>query len=38
MEFDENKAIKMMRAAVSPEAAAIYNEDDMLNIIDMIWD
>lgn len=38
MEFDENKAIQMMRKAVSPESAKIYDDDELLNVIDMIWD
>lgn len=38
MEYDENIAIKQMRAAVGPAQAAAYNDDELLNIIDMIWD
>ncbi|MDE6266444.1 MAG: hypothetical protein K2M07_03735 [Muribaculaceae bacterium] len=37
-EFDEDKAIEMMRAAVPAERAAIYTDDELLNVIDMIWD
>lgn len=33
-EYDENTAIKMMNAA----AGTSYDEDELLNIIDMIWD
>lgn len=38
MEFDENKAIKLMRKALPADAAAAYDDDQLLNIIDMIWD
>lgn len=36
-EFDENAAIQAMRAAV-PDAPDKYSDDQLLNIIDMIWD
>lgn len=38
MEYDENQAIKLMRDAVSPENAKLYTDDELLNVIDMIWD
>ncbi len=38
MEYDETIAIKQMRRAVAPERAATYSDDELLNIIDMIWD
>ena len=37
-EFDENKAIEAIKAALPGEAAAKYTDDQLLNIIDMIWD
>lgn len=37
--FDESEAIKYIRKTLSPEVAALYNDDDeFLNIIDMVWD
>lgn len=38
MEYDEYQAIKLMRNAVSPENAKLYTDDELLNVIDMIWD
>ena len=37
-EFDENKAIAEMRKALSDEASARISDDELLNIIDIIWD
>lgn len=37
-EFDEKDAIKAMRAAISDENSALYNDDELLNVIDIIWD
>ncbi len=37
-EFDEKEAVKAMREALSPEASARCNDDELLNIIDIIWD
>ncbi len=37
-EFDEKEAVKAMRAALSPEASARCNDDELLNVIDIIWD
>lgn len=37
-EFDENKALEMMRAALPADVAATYDDDELLNVIDMIWD
>ena len=37
-EFDEKDAVKAMRSALSPEASARCNDDELLNIIDIIWD
>lgn len=36
-EYDEDKAIDTMRQAL-PEGAANYSDDQLLNVIDMIWD
>lgn len=38
MEFDENIAIKALRAALPEERRNTYDDDELLNIIDMIWD
>lgn len=37
MEFDETKAIEYMRKALGPRADA-YDDDQLLNLIDIIWD
>lgn len=37
-EFDENEAIEAMRQALSPEASQRCNDDELLNVIDIIWD
>ena len=38
MEYDENIAIKQIRKVLSDKSNAIYNDDEILNVIDMIWD
>ena len=38
MEYDENIAIKLLRKVLSVKSNAIYNDDEILNVIDMIWD
>lgn len=38
MDFNEDKAIEQMRAAVPADRAALYTDDELLNVIDMIWD
>lgn len=37
-EFDEKDAIKVMRAAISDVNSALYDDDELLNVIDIIWD
>ena len=37
MEFDETKAIEYMREAIGRRAEA-YDDDQLLNLIDIIWD
>lgn len=37
MEFDETLAVKYMRQA-APDHAAAYDDDELLNLIDMIFD
>ncbi|MCM1076445.1 MAG: hypothetical protein NC411_03695 [Bacteroides sp.] len=37
-EFDEKEAIKAMRAAISEESSRLYDDDEILNVIDIIWD
>ena len=38
MEYDGNIAIKQIRKVLSNESNSLYNEDEILNVIDMIWD
>lgn len=38
MEFDEKRVIKEMRNAVSEESSKLYNDDELLNVVDIIWD
>ena len=37
-EFDENKAIAYMRKSLSEEQSLKYSDDELLNLIDIIWD
>lgn len=37
-EFDENQAVKAMRKAIPSENSSLYDDDELLNIIDIIWD
>ncbi len=37
-EYDEKAAVKAMRTAISEESSAMYPDDELLNIIDIIWD
>ncbi len=37
-EFDENKAIAYMRKSLSQEDSLKYSDDELLNLIDIIWD
>lgn len=38
MEYDENDAIKAIRNELSEQSNNLYNDDELLNVIDMIWD
>lgn len=38
MEFDENDAIKYIRGHIDPEVAARYDDDELLNLIDIVYD
>ncbi len=38
MEFDESKAIEYMRSSLPQDVAGLYDDDEYLNIIDMVWD
>lgn len=38
MEFDENKAVQLINKALVDNGRKPYSEDEILNIIDMIWD
>lgn len=37
-EYDELTAIKAMRAALPAQVSNAYDDDELLNIVDMIWD
>lgn len=37
-EFDENDAVDFMRNSLPEEAKTIYDDDQLLNLIDIIWD
>lgn len=37
-EFDEKEAIHSMRAVLSDESSKLYDDDELLNVIDIIWD
>ncbi|MDE7025548.1 MAG: hypothetical protein K2O88_06690 [Paramuribaculum sp.] len=36
--FDETEAIEFIRTKIVQELSALYSDDDILNIIDAIWD
>lgn len=38
MEFDEQKAIEMINRRLAEAGRTPYDEDEVLNVIDMIWD
>lgn len=38
MEYDENIAIKQIRKVLSDKSNTIYDDDEILNVIEMIWD
>ena len=38
MEFDEDKAIEFINRWLTEKGAKTYPEDEILNVIDMIWD
>lgn len=38
MEFDENKAIEHIRYFIGKERSDKYDDDQLLNVIDLIWD
>lgn len=38
MEFDEKQVINEMRKAISEESSKLYNNDEILNVVDIIWD
>ena len=38
MEYDENIAIKQIRKVLSDKSNTIYDDDEILNVIDIIWD
>lgn len=37
-EYDEKAAVKAMRAAIGTDTASSYPDDELINIIDIIWD
>lgn len=36
--YDENDAVKAINAALQAKGLQVYPEDELLNVIDMIWD
>ena len=36
--FDYKEQIKEMRDSVSTESSSLYDDDELLNVIDIIWD
>lgn len=38
MEFDENKAVEWINKALVETGRKPYDEDQVLNVVDMIWD
>lgn len=38
MEFDEDKAIEYIRQQLSDDVKNLYDDDEILNVIDIIWD
>ncbi len=38
MEFDEKQVIREMRDAISEESSELYDDDELLNVVDIIWD
>lgn len=38
MEFDENDAVKYIREHIDPTVAALYDDNEYLNLIDIIFD
>ncbi|MDE6154350.1 MAG: hypothetical protein K2G21_09440 [Muribaculaceae bacterium] len=38
MDFDENKAVEFINRALVEKGRSPYPDDEILNIIDMIWD
>lgn len=37
-EFDENEVVRRIRKDLPADANSTYSDDDLLNIVDMIWD
>lgn len=37
-EFDESKAVKLINEALEKEFGIVYDDDEILNVIDIIWD
>ena len=38
MEFDEEKAIQQIRSRLGSERSERYSDDDLLDVVDIIWD
>ena len=38
MEFDELKAVEFINTSLKQHGRSPYDEDEVLNVIDMIWD
>ncbi|MCM1035906.1 MAG: hypothetical protein NC406_01095 [Bacteroides sp.] len=38
MDFDENDAVKYIRTHIAPEVSELYDDNELLNLIDIIFD
>lgn len=38
MEFDEDDAIKYIRGHIDTELSSLYDDDELLNLIDLVYD
>lgn len=38
MEYDENKAVEFINSRLAQKGRSAYPDDELLNVIDMIWD
>lgn len=38
LEYDENEAVKFIRKYMPADKSELYSDDEILNVLDMIWD